>query len=354
MVSTSSDSRQLQVALVGYGLAGRFFHAPLISAEPRMTLAAIVTSDAQRGAQAQQEYPHAEVVADLRSVWQTTSAIDLVVVASANVAHVPQALEALAHGCHVVVDKPVAESTTIALELAAAAEAANRQLHVFQNRRWDSDFLTLRRLAPQVGDIHRLESRIERWRPDLRGVWRESVRPEDGGGLRLDLGAHLVDQALQLLGPARAVSAHVRSLRAHDAADDDVLITIQHRSGALSLLTASAVAAVPGPRFRLLGTDGGVLIDHADGQEDALRQGTRPDAPDWGVEPIEHAAVVVARDGSTTREALDAGAWPEYYRRVSASVNDGAPPPVPFADVIAAMRVLDAARVSSGELIDLP
>ena len=334
-----------RVALVGYGLAGRVFHAPLIAAEPGLVVAAVVTSDPQRTAQARADLPGAEVVADVAALWQDADEYDLVVVATANVAHEPVVRSALQYGLDVVVDKPMARDAAAAQALVDLARAQRRQLHVFQNRRWDSDFRTLRALAAdgRLGDVHRLESRFERWRPASTGQWRESPDPDQMGGLLYDLGAHLVDQALQLLGPAETVYAETASQREASAADDDIFLALHHTEGAISHLWASCVAAHQGPRFRALGSQGAYVIDGLDSQEDRLQAGDRP-GPAWGEEPEQTWGRLFP---SGERVPTLPGAWPEYYRMVAASLRGDGPPPVDLDGVIEAHRVLDAARASA-------
>lgn len=329
---------------MGYGLAGRVFHGPLISTTRGLTLSAIVTSDRERAAQARSDHPGCDILPSVDEVWARAREIDLVVVASANRAHVPQARAALNAGLHVVVDKPLAATADEARSLAAQADSVDRSLHVFQNRRWDSDFLTLRQLAGDLGFVHRLESRIERWRPDERGVWRESADPQDMGGQLFDLGAHAIDQAIQLLGPVTQVSGRPSRLRNPVHADDDAIVVLGHESGSTSVISVSAVTAIPGPRFRAMGTDGGVVIEQSDSQEDALREGRTPADPDWGAEPASAAARVVRRDGREERMPLARGRWQDYYDGVRASIVDGAPAPVDTRDVISNLRVIEAAR----------
>lgn len=352
-MSHESEAKQpLRVALLGYGLAGRVFHAPLIRAEPLLRLTAIVTADPERAAQAAADNPGVAVLGSADHVWQSADDFDLVVVATANIAHVEQATAALTAGLHVVVDKPVAPSAEATVGLVGLAHDAGLVLQVFQNRRWDSDFRTLQSLLPECGPIHRFESRFERWRPEPKGVWRESADPAAMGGQLLDLGAHLVDQALHLLGPARTVTAVVRRVRAADQADDDALVLLEHVAGATSMLSVSAVTAVPGPRFRLLGADGGAVIDLGDTQEDVLRAGGRPGQGPWGREPESRVAHVVTRNGERREPLLD-GAWPRFYTGVARAIVYGEPVPVPNAEVIEAMRVLDAARRSDGAPVTL-
>jgi predicted dehydrogenase len=343
-----------RVALLGYGLAGRVFHGPLIDAEPTLQLTTIVTSDASRAAQAAQAHPHAAVVPSAQAVWEAADEYDLVVVATPNVAHRPQAEAALRHGLAVVVDKPLAADADSARAIVDLAASVGRQLHVFQNRRLDSDVRTVRALLEEglLGHVHRLESRFERWRPQPSHEWRESADPADGGGLLLDLGSHLVDQALMLLGPATSVYAEARALREPGGADDDVFVALHHRSGAVSHLWASALAGQRGPRFRVLGSQGAYVVDHLDSQEDRLAAGERP-GPGWGLEPEQRWGRLYP-SGEVVPTLP--GAWPEFYARVAASLRGEAPPPVEPSSVLATAQVLDAARASalSGEVVALP
>ena len=333
-----------RVVLLGYGLAGRVFHAPLINAEPDLDLIAVVTSDPERQAQARADLPGVEVLLTAEEAW--ASGADLAVIATANSAHVPQATAALNAGMHVVVDKPLAGSAAEAQALLDLAQARGRQLHVFQNRRWDSEILTARSAIDNglIGSPHRLESRFERWRPTPKGGWREEGPAEDLPGLLYDLGAHLVDQALHLLGPVDRVFASVRRVRAGATADDDTQVFLQHVSGAVSILSVSAASAFTGPRLRLLGTGGGLWIDTLDTQEDALRAGRLPGDSDWGVEADDAWVVTdTAAPGSLVRERGD---WPAYYRGVAASLRGEGAPPVDPRDVVENLRVIEAAHES--------
>jgi predicted dehydrogenase len=344
---------QLRVALLGYGMAGQVFHAPLIAAEPSLRLVTIVTSDPAREARARTDHPLAVVVPHADAVWQAADEHDLVVVATANVAHRPQAEAALRHGLHVVVDKPLAPDADAAAALVDLAAHVGRQLHVFQNRRWDSDVRTVRALLEdgRLGRVHRFESRFERWRPEPSRAWRESADPAQGGGLLLDLGSHLVDQALMLLGPAASVYAEAGRLRDPDGAEDDVFVAIRHTHGAVSHLWASAMSAHQGPRMRVLGSQGAYVVSHLDSQEQRLQAGDRP-GPGWGLEPENHWGRLCP-SGEVVPTLP--GAWPEFYRAVSACLRGQGLPPVEPASVLATMRVLDAARASasSGQVMRL-
>lgn len=340
----------VSTALIGYGLGGRVFHGPLISAASGLSLDVIVTSDAARQEQAREAYPHADVLATVDEAW--SAGCGLAVISTANVTHVPYAQAALAAGMNVVLDKPLARTAEAAAGLARQAEAADRLLIPFQNRRWDSDFRTVLAVAGsgRLGRVHRFESRIERMRVVPKGGWRDSTDPADMGGMLYDLGAHVIDQALLLMGPVTSVDAHVRSVRNAAAPDDDVVLTLEHADGGLSVLTASQIGAFPGPRLTAFGTRGGLRIYASDSQEAALAAGARP-GPGWGVEPEDAAAHLREFDDTSTvtssRVPLEPGDWPFFYPAVAAALTDGGAPPVAVADVIANLRVMDAARESA-------
>lgn len=342
----------MRVALLGYGLSGRHFHAPLIAADPRLQIAAIVTADPVRRAQAAAEHPDAQVLSSADQVWQDPDSIDLAVIATANAAHVPQARAALESGLAVVVDKPLAATADEGQALVDLAHSHGRPLHVFMNRRWDSEFLTARQVIDEglLGRVHRLESRFDRWRPDAKGGWRETGDPAEMPGLLYDLGSHLIDQALALMGPVTRVAASVRTIREGVRADDDTQVMLWHADGGVSLLIMSAVTAFTEPRMRVLGTRGGLEIARLDGQEDALRAGTSPLGEEWGLEPVEaHAWIVRADDGTPRPHPRQRGAWPEFYSAVAGTILDGTPPPVDARDVVADLRVIEAAHRAGRE-----
>jgi scyllo-inositol 2-dehydrogenase (NADP+) len=336
----------LRVALLGYGPAGSALHAPLVDAVDGLELAAVVTRDEERRAQARARHPTAELLDGSEDLWERAAALDLVVVATPNRTHVPLARAALEAGLPVVVDKPLAATAAEARELAALAAERGLLLTVFQNRRWDGDFLTLSRLAGEgrLGRVLRFESRYERWRPDLQRRWRESGAPEDAGGVLYDLGSHLIDQALQLLGPARCIHAELDRRREGAQVDDDTFVALEHDGGARSHLWMSLVAAQLGPRFRVLGDRGAYVKHGLDVQEEALRTGRlRPGAPEWGREP-ESAWGLLGVDGGATRVPTKAGAYQRFYEGVVRALTEGAPPPVDPADAVAALDLIEAAR----------
>ncbi|QGV80466.1 Gfo/Idh/MocA family oxidoreductase [Streptomyces ficellus] len=342
----------LRVGLVGYGLAGSVFHAPLIAATDGLVLDTVVTSDPGRRRQAREAFGDVRCAATADELWARPDELDLVVIASPNKTHVPLATAALEAGLPVVVDKPVAGTAAEARGLAALAEERGLLLSVFQNRRWDNDFLTLRSLIArgELGDVQRFESRFERWRPQPKGGWRESGAPEEIGGLLYDLGSHVVDQALVLFGPARRVYAEADVRREGAEADDDTFLAITHANGVRSHLYVSATAAQLGPRFRVLGSRAGYVKYGLDPQEAALREGARP-GPGWGTEPESTWGRVGAGEspltGGGTPVASLPGDYPAYYAAVARALRDGTPPPVTAHEAADALDVLEAARRSA-------
>ena len=347
---------RVRVALLGYGLAGSAFHAPFIDAVDGLELAAIVTSDPERRRRAERDHPQAELLDAADGIWARATEFDLAVIAAPNRAHAPLAKAAIDSDVAVVVDKPLTPTAADGRQLVRAARARGVFLTVFQNRRWDADFLTVRRLLGDgaLGSVVRFESRLDRWRPELAGGWREAPEPEEGGGLLLDLGSHLVDQALQLFGPARLVYAELDRRRAGAAVDDDVFVAITHRSGVRSHLWATTLAAQPAARLRVLGDRTAYVKHRGDVQEEQLRAGLGPRDAGFGVEPEEQWGTLGA--GSDVRAVpSEPGAYGRFYEAVAAALRGEAPPPVDPDDALAALEVLDAARASAaaGRTVEL-
>jgi scyllo-inositol 2-dehydrogenase (NADP+) len=323
---------------------------------PGLALASVVTSNPERAEQARAAHPGVEVLPDAAALFARADSHDLVVVAAPNRAHVPLGLAAVDAGLHLVVDKPLAASVADARRLADAAASRGVVASVFHNRRWDGDFLTLRRLVSEgsLGELVRLESRFDRWRPEVdRGRWREAAGPEDAGGLLFDLGPHLIDQALELLGPAVSVYADVRRLRPGAEVDDDFFLALEHSSGGRSQLWATALAAQPGPRLRALGSRAAYVKWEVDVQEQALRAGARPDSAGFGREPPE-AWGLVGTDVDARRVETEPGRYVEFYERMERAIRVGEPPPVPLESGIAALRVIEAARASAAQRVVVP
>jgi predicted dehydrogenase len=336
---------------VGYGLSGRVFHAPLIERTAGLELAAVVTSDPARAAQAAEDLPGVQVVESADALFELEGGIDVIVVAAANGAHVPIARRAIAARVAVVVEKPLAPDASEARALVREAQEAGVLLTVFHNRRWDNDFLTLQAIVAsgRLGAVHRFESRFERWAPALReSSWREDPRPETGAGLLLDLGSHLVDQAVLLLGPVASVYAELDRRRRGSSVDDDVFVALTHTNGARSHLWASAVAPRPGPRFRVLGSEAGYVRHGLDPQEQQLKDGMRPGDPGWGVQPKTHDGTIGVGEHLTTVPTRP-GAYEMFYSKLVSALEDRGPVPVDPWDAVRVIEILDAARRAATE-----
>lgn len=335
------------MALAGYGLAGAAFHAPLIAATPGLRLATVVTANPQRAERARREHPGVRVLDRPEPIFERPEEHDLLVVASPNRTHVPLATAALEAGLHVVVDKPLAPSAEEGRRLAALARERGLMLTVFHNRRWDGDLLTLRRLIGEgaLGEVHRFESRFERWRPEVAtDDWRERAGAEEAGGVLFDLGSHLIDQAIVLFGEVTDVYAEVDRRRAGAAVDDDVFVALAHASGVRSHLWMSLAAPRLGPRLRVLGSKAAYEKWGLDVQEAALRAGERPDTtPDWGREPPERWGVLGAGERCAPVET-EPGDYRRFYEGVVVALRDGAPPPVTAEDAVAVLEVIERAR----------
>lgn len=351
-------SDDLRVAVIGFGLGGRVFHAPLVAATPGLRVASIVTGDPGRRQQVRERYPDATVFDRPDQLWSAAGDHDLVVITTPNASHVPLAMAALAAGLPVVLDKPMAASVADAEVVVAEAARRGLVLSVFQNRRWDGDFLTARRLIDDgvLGPVTRFESRFERWRPERNlTAWRERGDPAEAGGLLFDLGSHLVDQALVLFGPPTHVYAEVDRRRDGAEVDDDSFVALDHRGGVRSHLWCSVTARLAGPRLRVLGLRGAYEKHGLDPQEDALAAGGDPSRPGWGRESEDRWGTLADADGERRIET-EPGDYPRYYTGVEAALRDGAPPPVDPQDSLTGLRVLEAAlrsaRNGTIELLD--
>lgn len=339
----------LRVALIGYGAAGRIFHAPLIRHTPGLALSLVVS---RRGDELAQTLPGVEV-SDAPETALLRADIDLVVIASPNATHAPLVEAALQAGRHVVVDKPFTLSLADARRLAALAAARGRLLAVFQNRRWDGDFLALRALlaSGRIGRLTWLESRFDRFRPRVQDRWRE--RAEDGGGIWFDLGPHLVDQAIQLFGLPASVGGRLIRQRDGAAADDGCEAWLDYGTLRVSL-SASMLVGGGLPRFAAHGTTGTWIRHGLDVQEAQLKAGIVPGAPGWA-EDVKSARLYRG-DDEILDLPLPRGRYETFYAAVADAIRGRGANPVPPAQAVATMAVLEtvveAARL--GRMLPLP
>ncbi len=328
---------RLRIAIIGYGDSGRGIHARLLR-EIGEEVSAVVTRSRERSAEAVADWPAAQVFASIEELLGSGPAPDLAVVATPTGLHTEHARALVEAGVPLVVDKPLATTAADARDVVVRAERDQVPLTVFQNRRWDTEQLTLAALLErgELGRVHRFERRWERWRPISKDRWKENA-VDDGGGLLLDLGPHLVDSAVQLFGPVRRVYAEVRAL--HTPADDDVFLALEHESGVLSHLSAGSLVGAPGPRTRVLGAAGAYLVAgfEADPTPFAvLDDGAPADTHGWLLRGEARVAVPVAP-----------GSHADFYRAVVEWVADGGAAPVDPWDAVRTAVVLDAARESA-------
>jgi predicted dehydrogenase len=340
---------ELRVGLVGYGFGGRYFHAPLIAGAEGCALAGVVTRSAARRAEVEADQPGTPVFGSVEEL--VAAGVDAVTVCTPADTHTAVTDDILDRGVPVVCDKPFALDAAAARSTVELAERLGVLLSVYQNRRWDSDLLTLKRIldAGDLGEVVRFESAFERWAPD-------PVPPAAGAGLLRDFGSHLVDQALHLFGPARRVYAETRE--AGPGVETDVLVLLQHENGVRSHLSGAWRQGAPAPRFRVTGTEGSfVVVKAMDGQEDALVAGRTPttEGASWGQEP--EADWGTLRRGDDVRAVpSERGRWDLFYAQFARAVRGDGPVPVDPWDAVATATVLDTARRSAadGVTVDVP
>jgi predicted dehydrogenase len=336
----------IRVGLVGFGMAGRVFHAPIISSVEGLELAAIVERNSDN---ASQRYPGITTYRTLDELLADSS-IKLVVVATPNATHYDFALQALEAAKNVVVDKPAAVSSAQISQLLQLAGGIGIQYIPFHNRRWDSDFQTIQKVLHEksLGQLVHFESTLDRWRPaPSTRAWKDDP---DQGGILLDLGTHLVDQALTLFGPPESLSAEVLRERDGEGANDSFTVRLHYLAGASVTLSANSLASLARPRFHLRGMKGNYWKWGQDLQEEALGKITRIDSPEWGKEPHAHwGNLCVDTDGSMVTQPVEPvpGDYRLFYAGVRDALLGNAGAPVAAVDAWRTARVLEWALESS-------
>jgi predicted dehydrogenase len=342
----------IKVALVGYGLAGKVFHAPLIVTTPGLSLETVVTS---RKDEVSADLPGVKV-ADSLTAALAGGGIDLVVIATPNDSHYPLAAEAIAQGCHVVIDKPFTIWAHEAEALRDQARAKGVLLSAFQNRRWTSDFLTLRRLidAGALGELVHVEIHFDRYRPIWRDRWRERKGP--GSGVWYDLGSHLVDQALQLCGTPVGIWADLSTQREGGAGAVDWFHAVLRYPKLRVVLHSATLTPEPGPIFTVHGTKGSYVKYGLDPQEDQSKAGMRPGQPGWGEDPSPGVLTTVDEEGRAARTTPEhpPGNYGAYYAGVRDAILDRAANPVTPEQAIGVMRLLELGMESSERRCEIP
>ena len=328
-----------RVGIAGYGLAGRYFHAPFLKAADFEVVGALTTKP-ERKAAAISDFPEISVVESIEELLKLN--LDLLVVASANSAHASQAIAGLNAGVPVVVDKPMGRTLKETKEIVDFSKQVNVPVTTYFNRKWDSDALTIKKIIKEgiLGNIFRLDSRFERYRPDLNPEsWRENQTAIEGGGNLLDLQPHLVSTALDWFGPANLISASVRSLRG--GSDDDVTLVLEHASGVDSYLSVSSINAAPGPRIRITGSKGSLVINEIDPQEPLLKSGKHPKNGKWS-ESTKSEAFLHLGDKVISYPSID-GNYSLFYIQVKQALSGGNWP-VTTDEALCVAEIIDKAR----------
>jgi predicted dehydrogenase len=343
-------AEKLRVGLVGYGYASKTFHAPLIVGTPGVELAAVSSSDAGK---VHADWPSMAVVSDPQALFNDPS-IDLIVIPTPNDTHFPLAQQAMAAGKHVVVDKPFTVTLSQAQELKRQAEQNGKLLSVFHNRRWDSDFLTLKTLLKEgaLGEVVYFESHFDRFRPEVRQRWRELGGA--GSGIWYDLGPHLIDQALQLFGKPETLFVDLGELRP-GAQSVDYFHAVLNYGKRRVVLHGTVLAAAETARYIVHGTQGSFIKFGLDPQEDRLKAGERLPQADWGYD-MRDGVVTLSRDGVLAEKPLLSipGNYPAYYAAVRDAINGVGENPVPAADAIQVMELIELGLESAKQQRALP
>jgi predicted dehydrogenase len=346
----SQQSVPLNVALIGYGFASKTFHAPLLVNVPGLHLSHIVSSDSGK---VRQDYKDIAVLAKPEDAFALPE-IDVIVIATPNATHFDLAQRGLSAGKHVVVDKPFTNTVAEAAELSRLARTKRRVLSVFQSRRWDGDFLTLRKLLADdaLGKVSLFESHYDRYRPEPRQRWREQAVP--GGGIWFDLGPHLVDQALQLFGPPESIYADLEIQRPLGQAVDYFHVVLRYGK-VRAILHGALIVAAETPRFTVHGASGSFTKFGLDTQEDSLKRGDIPGSPGWGDDPKMGTLITKKGEGLETRQVPNIpGNYLGYYEGLRDAIVSGAPPPVTAEDGLEVINVIETAIKSSAARAELP
>jgi scyllo-inositol 2-dehydrogenase (NADP+) len=331
----------IKTAVIGFGLSARVFHLPLIASDNHFELVAVSTS---RQDEARTQWPGVEIFATSEALIEKAAA-DLVVVTAPNTAHFPLAKAALAAGRHVVLEKPLVPTLAEGEQLRALAQESGRLLVPFHNRRWDGDFLTVRKLIREgrLGTLRWFKAHYERFRPQIQDRWRE--QPGPGTGLWFDWGPHLIDQTLCLFGPPRSVTARCLTLREGSQATDNFHVLLHYPDHEV-IFHGNSFAAGPNLRFALQGTEGSFVKYGLDPQEDRLKAGARPDRRNWAAETPDAYGTLYTAAGSEVIPT-ETGGYQHFYTQLAKAITEGAPVPVQLADALTGIALIELAEESS-------
>lgn len=342
----------ISTLLVGFGFSATTFHLPFLNYLPQFSVDVVISSkpDVVKAV-----LPHAEIYSSLEEALKIHD-VDLVIITTPNHLHSQQARVALEHSCHVLVEKPFTLNSEEAEALVDLANAQNKQLCVYHNRRFDGDFLTIKKLIDdgRLGEIRRLESRFDRFRPIPRNRWRENAGP--GSGIFWDLGPHLIDQALQLFGEPKEVSASIQTLRENGQSDDTFDVTL-HYIDKVVKLGSSAFQAGATLRYDLQGTKGSFRKFYLDPQEDQLRAGLSFDDENWAlINKKENGVLAFTNESGELVEETVAtlkGEYLTFFNRLAHAIEDGKFSPADASTVIPVIKVIELAITASAQKVSL-
>jgi scyllo-inositol 2-dehydrogenase (NADP+) len=339
--------KKVRVGLIGYGFSGQIFHGPFLKTLAGFECAKIVSSNPEK---VKKDFPDVEIVTNVEQLLADPN-IDLVIVTTPNTTHYPFAKQALLAGKHVVVEKPFVNSSKDAEELIEIASQYKKVLTVFQNRRWDNDFLTVKAAMESgaLGEIYCFESHYDRYKPEVTPRWREQNLA--GSGMLYDLGAHLIDQALHLFGLPESVFGDIFAQRENGVVDDYFHIVLGY--GKLRvILHSSMIVKHSGPRFQVHGSKGSFIKYGLDSQEDALKQGKVPGDALWGRDhEHNYGELTMNVGGLTLKSKIETipGSYESFYNGLYESITENKPVPVSATDALNTIRVIETVKLSSEE-----
>ena len=337
----NTNKAVIKTAIVGYGFSAKTFHIPFLNALDNFAVTAISSSQAEM---VKQDHPNAEHYFTAEEMLQNSDA-DLVIITAPNNVHYALAKLALENNKHVILEKPFVTKIADGQALIAIAKENSLVLSVYQNRRWDGDFLTVKKLIAEnkLGNIKHYESHFDRFRPTTTQRWRE--QSQDGGGILFDLAPHLIDQALQLFGLPIALTAQCEIMRAESTNIDYFNLTL-HYPDKLALLHASLFSAGPNLRFNIQGDQGQYRKLGLDPQEERLKAGIQPNTADWGKEDEQQYGHLYFADSSQVEET-ECGGYQHFYLQMADAINNGTKPPVSAEDALWNIRLIELAMESS-------
>jgi scyllo-inositol 2-dehydrogenase (NADP+) len=335
----------LKVGLIGYGFSGAVFHAPLLKALESFEITKVLSSNPTK---VQKDLGNVEVVSDIQKIL-ADPAIQLVVVTTPNTLHFEMAKQSLLAGKHVVLEKPMVNTVEEAEQLVEIAKNKNLMLSVYQNRRWDNDFLTVKKLITEgeLGEVHTFEAHFDRYRPMVQARWRELEGA--GSGILYDLGSHLIDQALHLFGTPQFVQADLLNQRDGAVTDDYFHVLLGYEKLRVILHSGSIVSAHD-LKYIVHGNKGSFIKYGIDNQEDALKAGKIPTSKDWGEDnPEKYGELTLISEGKTSKQKVKTipGSYLTYYQKVLEHITEGKPSPVTAEEGLLTIKILELAKLSN-------